>query len=147
MIYFGVRVKRNAPSRGFRLVCENILFAHHGGSAPRRRSLPSQIKHMECYVVSEFLQAALPNLWSPQIVRSAATQHCRVTTSTPVVLSFFTPCVWEDMEMARRAICRVWYRRWGIPQSFTRYWQFRVICTSDWPSLRCRPMAFHALSG
>ncbi len=21
--------------------------------------------------------------------------------------------------MARRAICRVWYRRWGIPQSFT----------------------------
>jgi hypothetical protein len=25
----------------------------------------------------------------------------------------------EDMEMARRAICRVWYRRWGVPQSFT----------------------------
>jgi hypothetical protein len=25
----------------------------------------------------------------------------------------------EDIEMARRAICRVWYRRWGIPQSFT----------------------------
>ena len=21
--------------------------------------------------------------------------------------------------MARRAICRVWYKRWGIPQSFT----------------------------
>jgi hypothetical protein len=25
----------------------------------------------------------------------------------------------EDIEMARRAICRVWYKRWGIPQSFT----------------------------
>jgi hypothetical protein len=25
----------------------------------------------------------------------------------------------EDTEMARRTFCRVWYRRWGIPQSFT----------------------------
>ena len=38
--------------------------------------------------------------------------------------SFFTPYVWEDIEMARRAICRVWYKRWGIPQSFTNIRDF-----------------------
>jgi len=30
----------------------------------------------------------------------------------------------EDTEMVRREFCRVWYRRWGIPQSFTEIGNF-----------------------
>lgn len=31
--------------------------------------------------------------------------------------------------MARRAFCRVWYRRWGIPQSFTEIGNFYEAAT------------------
>ena len=42
---------------------------------------------------------------------------------------FFTPYVWEVIEMASRAICRVWYKRWGIPQTFTDIRDFYAAAT------------------
>jgi hypothetical protein len=83
--------KKRAEQR-FSLLCENILFAHHGGSAPRRRNQPSQIERMECCVVSEFLQAALP-----QFLVVANRTICG-TPALPVVRSFFTPLQAEGLE-------------------------------------------------